>query len=103
MKLLATTIASLYIGTQATALQEQGRVGRMSRDIWNSLTSTQKTEIATLIFDAMGQAKCLQFFSDFDDQGNEIMANEKDLDEFFNKQREFTAAEIEKEKEAMNK
>jgi hypothetical protein len=31
------------------------------------------------------------------------MANEKDLDEFFNKQREFTAAEIEKEKEAMNK
>lgn len=31
------------------------------------------------------------------------MANEKDLDEFFNKQREFTAAEVEKEKEAMIK
>ena len=58
MKLLATTIASLYIGTQATLL-EQGSTGRMSRDIWSSLTSTQKTEVATLIFDAMGQAKCL--------------------------------------------
>ena len=31
------------------------------------------------------------------------MANEKDLDEFFNKQREFTAAEVEKEKETMIK
>ncbi len=92
MKSVATTLVCLTIGAQAAD------VARSSRDIWNSLNATQKQEVKTLIFDAMGQAKCLQFFSEFDEKHNEIMADEKDLDQFFNKQREFTAAEMEKAK-----
>ena len=44
----------------------------------------------------MGLAQCLKNFSEYDDKANEIMATENDLDVFFNKQREFTAAELAK-------
>ena len=71
MKSLATTIACLTIEAQAA----EADIARSFRDIWNSLTATQKQEVMTLIFDAMGQAHCLNFFSEFYDKNNEIMAD----------------------------
>ena len=74
MKLVATAIACLSIGAQAVDLEQN--LLRTSKEIWNTLTPAQKTEIKTLIFDSIGQAHCLNFFSEHDDKGNEIMATE---------------------------
>jgi len=41
--------------------------------------------VKTLVFDLMGVAGCLDFFSEFDKDGKEILADIQDLDAFFNK------------------